>query len=53
MIEKIFRLSVSDVGDSVVQTGKVGVDHKTKYFQTYEEALENIKEQCAKWIDEL
>ena len=46
--DKMFSLSVSDELDSVVQTGTVGIDHKSIYFSYFEEAFEYIREQCKK-----
>ena len=50
--EKIFTISVmSDLGDSVVQTGSVPT-LVTRYFNTYAAALEYLRDEFKKFIDE-
>jgi len=50
--EKIFTISVmSDLGDSVVQTGSVPT-LVTRYFNTYEKALEYLRDEFKNFIDE-
>ena len=51
MNDKIFRFSVAEEGDSVVQTGKVET-LKSIYFGHYTEALEWLKEQCKEFVKE-
>ena len=49
--EKIFRLSVmSDLGDSVVQTGSGVRALKTEYFSHYTKAIEYLREQCREFV---
>jgi hypothetical protein len=50
--EKIFRFSVmSDLGDSVVQTGGDTRALKTEYFNHYEKAIDYLREECKKFIE--
>jgi len=43
------RFSVTDLEDSVIQTGSIkDKTHTSKYFRHYTEAIEYIKEQCEK-----
>jgi len=47
--DKLFRLSVTTEGDSVVQEGNTE-NLTTKYFGEYLEALEYLKKQCSDFV---
>lgn len=49
--EKIFKLSVTSLEDSVIQTGSVET-LKTKYFGHYARAIKYLEEQCREFIEE-
>ena len=51
MKDRIFELSVSTEGDSVVQEGNIE-NLTTKYFGEYLEALEYLKKQCSDFVKE-
>jgi len=48
---KLFELSVTIEGDSVVQEGNAE-NLTTKYFGEYLEALEYLKKQCSDFVKE-
>lgn len=47
--DKLFELSVTTEGDSVVQEGSAE-NLITKYFGEYLEALEYLKKQCSDFV---
>jgi hypothetical protein len=52
MTEKIFRLSVTDLGDSVVQTGETAPEIVSQYFNHYGNACAHVQKECEKFVAE-